>query len=125
MKIFDTAEWVDYPAGFVVAALLSMVGSVLVSLIGGIGFFGWFIIFAAGPTAGVIIAEGARRAIRRHRSRSLFVAITVAVLLVALPVVIAQLIVFNNPFGLIFQGIYLALAVPTVYSRLSGIQFFK
>ncbi len=124
MKVFDTAEWYDYPFGFLVAAFLSLIASTLISLLGGIGFFGWFIIFAAAPTAGVVIAEGARRVIRRHRSQSLFITIAVAVVLGALPIAIAQLIVFQ-PFGLIFQGIYLALAVPTVYTRLSGIQFFK
>lgn len=124
LKIFDTAVWYDYPFGFVVASFLSMIASFLMSLIGNIGFFGWFIIVAAAPTAGVIIAEGARMAIRRHRSQSLFFTILAGVVFGALPVIVAHLIEFDL-FVLIFQGVYLALATPTVYSRLSGLQLFK
>jgi len=124
MKIFDTAELVDYPAGLAVALFLSLIASILMSLLGFIGFFGWFIIAAGAPTAGVVIAEGARWATRRHRSVSLFITVCVGVVLGALPVIIAQLLVFN-PFGLIFQVIYLVLAVPTVYSRLTGLQLFR
>jgi hypothetical protein len=124
MKIFDTAVWYDYPFGFIVAAFLSMIASFLMSLLGNIGFFGWFIIAAGAPTAGVVIAEGARTVIRRHRSQPLFFTIMAGVVFGALPIVVSQLIVFN-PFGLIFQVIYLVLAIPTVYTRLSGIQFFK
>ncbi len=124
MKIFDTAEWYDYPFGFAVAAFLSMITSFLMTLLGSIGFYGWFIIFAAAPAAGVIIAEATRRVIRRHRSQKLFIVIMVAVVFGALPAAISQVIMFN-PFALAFQVIYLVLAVPTVYSRLSGLQFFK
>jgi hypothetical protein len=125
MKIFDTAEWYDYPLGFIVAAFLSLVASFLMSLLGSIGgFFGWLIVFAAGPTAGIIIAEATRTVIRRHRSRPLFMTIMVAVVLGALPAIVGQLAT-SNLFGLAFPVIYLVLAVPTVYSRLSGIQFFK
>jgi hypothetical protein len=124
MKIFDTAEWYDYPLGLIVAGFLSMIASFLMTLLGSIGFFGWFIIAAAAPACGVIIAEATRRVIRRHRSQSLFTIVAVAVVLGALPAVISQLITVDL-FGLAFQVIYLVLAVPTVYSRLSGLQIFK
>jgi hypothetical protein len=124
LKIFDTAVWYDYPFGFVVAAFLSMIASFLMSLLGYIGFFGWFIIIAAAPTAGVVIAEGARVVIRRHRSQGLFFTVIAGVIFGALPYTVSQLIDFH-PFPLIFQVIYLVLAIPTVYSRLSGIQFFR
>jgi hypothetical protein len=39
----------------------------------------------------------------------------------ALPVIIFNLVSFNL-FGLIFQGIFLFIATPVVYTRLSGIQ---
>jgi len=39
----------------------------------------------------------------------------------ALPVILSQLITLNL-FSLIFQGIYLFIATPVVYTRLSGIQ---
>ena len=124
LKIFDTAEWYDYPFGFLVAAFLSILASFLLSLLGFIGFFGWFIVFAAAPTAGLVIAEAIRTAIRRHRSNALYMTIFIGLVLGALPITIANLIVFNLS-GLIIQGIYLVLVVPTVYSRLSGLQLFK
>lgn len=124
MKIFDTAELVDYPIGFFVAFLLSMLASGIISTLGFIGFYGWIILIAAAPTAGLIIAEALRRAIRRHRSASLYATILVALVLGALPITVGNLIEFNST-GLIVQGIYMVLVVPTVYSSLSGIQLFK
>jgi len=123
-KIFDTAVWSDYVLGSVVAALLSAIASVLIGLVGGIGFFGWFLVIAGAPTAGVVIAEGARFVIKRHRARPLFITISAAVALGALPSIFLALLGLNL-FGLAFQGIYLALAIPAVYTRLSGIQIFK
>lgn len=124
LKIFDTAEWYDYPFGFIVAAFLSIIASFLLNLLTFLGFFGLFIIFGAAPTAGVIISEGVRFAIRRHRSRSLYMTIFVGLVLGALPMTIANLIIFDV-YGLILQGIYLVMVIPTVYSRLSGLQLFK
>ena len=72
----------------------------------------------------MVIAEGARFVIKRHRSRTLFITIAVAVGVGAIPVILFQLLNFSL-FGLLFQGIYLALAIPAVYTRLSGIQIFK
>ncbi|HEY3313286.1 MAG TPA: B-box zinc finger protein [Anaerolineales bacterium] len=123
-KLFDTSEWIDYVLGGATAAILSGIASFLISLIGSIGFFGWFLVLAAAPTAGVVIAEGARYVIRRHRSRSLFITIAAAVAIGAIPAILLQLFGFNL-FGLAFQGIYLAMAIPSVYTRLSGIQIFK
>lgn len=123
-KIFDTAVWYDYVLGFIVACLLSAAASFLITLIGSFGIFGWIILFFGAPTVGLVISEGIRLVIHHHRSRALFITILVALVLGALPVALVQLISFNL-FGLIFQGIYLVLVVPTVYSRLSGIQLFR
>lgn len=123
-KIFDTAQWYDYVLGFVVAAVLSGVAAFLVTLVGNIGIFGWFLIAAGAPTAAVVIAEGVRLVTRKHRSRPLFITVLVAVVLGALPVILFQLITLNI-FGIVFQVIYLVIAVPTVYARLSGIQLFR
>jgi len=122
LKIFDTAEPRDYIAGFVVALLLSFLASLIFLGISLIGFFGFIIAMAAAPTAGIIIAESVRWATRRHRSRALFITIAVAVILGSLPVILFNL---SNWYGLIFQGIYIALVLPTVFYRLSGIQLFK
>ena len=123
-KVFDTATWSDYLLGAGTAFILSAIAAVLISLVGAIGFFGWFLVIIGAPTAGMVIAEGARFVIKRHRSRTLFITIAVAVGLGAIPVILFQLLNFSL-FGLLFQGIYLALAIPAVYTRLSGIQIFK
>lgn len=122
-RTFETTEWYDFITGFLVAALLSAIASFLVTLIGGIGFLGWFLIAAGAPTAAMAIAEGVRAATRRRRSRALFITVAVGVVFGALPIILLQ--VFTNPFGILFQVIYLAIAVPVVYSRLSGIQLFR
>ena len=123
-KVFNTSEWYDYILGFVIAGILSGVAAFLVTLIGGIGIFGWFIIAAGAPTAAVVIAEGVRLATARRRSRTLFITVSAGVVLGALPVMLFQLLSLNI-FGIVFQVIYLVIAVPTVYARLSGIQLFR
>lgn len=123
-KTFDTSEWYDYISGFLVAGLLSGLASFLVTLIGGIGFFGFILIAAGASTAGVVIAEGVRTVTRRRRSRPLFITVAIAVVLGALPIIFFQLAV-GNIFGLLFQVIYLVITVPLVYTRLSGIQLFR
>jgi hypothetical protein len=123
-KVFNTSEWYDYVLGFVVAMLLSAVAAFLVTLIGGIGFFGWIIIFFGAPTVAVMIAEGVRLVTRRRRSRPLFITVTVGVVLGALPMILIQVLSMNL-FGILFQVVYLVIAVPIVYSRLSGIQLFR
>jgi hypothetical protein len=123
-KVFNTSEWYDYLSGFIVAMLLSAVAAFLVTLIGRIGFFGWFLIAAGAPTAAVAIAEGVRLVTGKRRSRPLFITIVVGVVIGALPVILFQ-VLSTNLFGILFQVIYLVIAVPVVYSRLSGIQLFR
>ena len=123
-KTFETSEWYDYVLGFIVAAILSGIAAFLVTLIGGIGFFGWFLIAAGAPTAAVAIAEGVRAVTKRRRSRQLFITVAVGVVLGALPVILFQALT-QNFFGIVFQIIYLIIATPVVYTRLSGIQLFR
>jgi hypothetical protein len=121
LKIFDTALWYDYVSGFVVAGILGLLASFLASLVSGLSFIGWILIVVGAPSAGMVIAEGVRLVIRKRRSRALFITIAAAVVLSALPVILFQLFT-GNFFSLIFQGIYLFIATPVVYTRLSGIQ---
>lgn len=123
-QIFDTAEWFDYIIGFVAAGILSGIASFLVTLIGNIGFFGWIIVIAGAPTAGGIIAEILRVVLRKRRSRNLFITIAIGIVLGAVPTILVQALTFQF-FGIIFQVIYLFLATPVVYTRLSGIQLFR
>jgi hypothetical protein len=121
LKIFDTARWVDYLLGSVIAGILGFLASLLATLVSRVGFIGWILIIVGAPTAGMIIAEGVRLVTRKHRSRALFIIIAAAVVLGALPVILLQLFT-GNIFNLVFQGIYLFIATPIVYTRLSGIQ---
>ena len=125
LKVFDTAEWYDYASGFAVSAILSLVAASLVTLISRIGFIGWFLIIFGAPTAAVVIAEGVRLVTGRRRSRPLFMTVTAGMVLGAVPVILGQLFFGGGLFGVLFQVIYLVLAVPVVYSRLSGIQLFR
>jgi len=123
-KSFDTAEWYDYALGFITAGFLSGVAAFLVTLIGRIGFFGWFLIAAGAPVGATAIAEAVRFVTQRHRSRPLFITIAVGVVAGALPIALFQVLRMDL-FGILFQVIYLVIAVPLIYSRLSGIQLFK
>jgi hypothetical protein len=123
-KTFDTSEWQDYVLGFITAGFLSAIAAFLVTLIGGIGFFGWFLIAAGAPSAAVAIAESVRAVTKRRRSRPLFITVSAGVVLGALPVILFQIFTLNF-FGILFQVIYLMIATPVVYTRLSGIQFFR
>ncbi|HMB23300.1 MAG TPA: hypothetical protein VKP08_10740 [Anaerolineales bacterium] len=124
LKIFDTAEWYDYISGFIVAAFISGIAAFLVTLIGFIGFFAWFLIIPAVSAAGVAVAESVRFVTRRRRSRPLFITIAFGVVLGAIPMILLQVFT-GDLFRILFQVIYLVIAVPVVYSRLSGIQLFR
>jgi hypothetical protein len=124
-KIFETAHWYDYLLGFGISGFLSLIISLLISFVGGmLGYFSFFILFAAAPTAGIIIAEAVRWATGKRRAKRLFLVIAIGVALGALPLILAGLYILDV-FSLIFQGIYLVMVVPTVYYRISGIQIFK
>ena len=124
-KVFVTAVWYDYLLGFVTAGVLSGMASGLVGLISGIaGLFAWFIMFAAASAAGVAIAEAVRFVTRKHRSRPLFLTVAAGVVLGALPVLLVALLT-GSIFSGIFVIVYLVIATPVVYARLSGIQLTK
>jgi hypothetical protein len=123
-KSFDTSEWYDYIFGFLVAGFLSGVAAFLITLVSRIGFIGWFLAISAAPIAGTTIAEAVRYATSRRRSRSLFITVVVGVVLGALPIMLGQIFSMNI-FGIIFQVVYLVIAVPLVYTRLSGIQLTR
>jgi hypothetical protein len=123
-KTFDTAEWSDYLLGFGTATILGFLASLLAGVVSGLSFIGWILIVVGAPSAGLVIAEGVRRVTRKHRSRALFITVAAGVVLGALPLIVVNLISFNL-FGLIFQGIYLFIATPVVYTRLAGIQLSR
>lgn len=132
-KIFETAHWSDYPLGIITAGVLSFLGSLVIAAISSLGFWGYFSLLIS-PAAGAIIANIVHRAIRRHRSKRLFLLIAGATALGALPLPLISLLgvlfwVTNDPLStgfailpLIWQGAYVIIVTTTVYYRLRGIQ---
>jgi hypothetical protein len=122
LKVFETAQWWDYPVAILIGGGLSFLGSLIAQVLG------WFIIFV-GPIIGVIIAEGIRWAVRRRRSRLLFQIATGSVILGALPLLLIELfgLLLSSSgglgiIGLIWPAIYAFLVASTTYYRLSGIR---
>jgi hypothetical protein len=119
-KLFETAQWYDYPLVFFIAAALSFLGGWLATKIG------FFTIFLA-PAAGFVIAEAVRLATRRRRAKRLFQFAAIAAVVGALPFVIMQLLglVFGTSLysllGLLWLGLYLVTVPSTIYARLGGI----
>lgn len=119
-KLFETAQWFDYPLVFLVAGGLSFLGSLLVTRIG------FFTILLA-PAAGFVIAELCRLVVQRRRSKRLFQLAALASVLGAAPVVLITLIgiLFSGSIyswlDLLWLGIYLFTVPSTVFTRLRGI----
>ena len=125
-KIFETALWIDFPLAIIIAGVLAFLGSEIASILS------FFTIFVA-PIAGVIIAEAVRMVTRRRRSKHLYQAALVAVILGSLPRLLIPLVVFllgglaggtslATFLPLVWQALYIILIVPSFYYRLSGIQ---
>ena len=83
-----------------------------------------FIALAAAGGAGVFIGDLALKAINKRRSRPLFLTCAAGIVLGALPPALFVLWT-GNFFSLIFLGIYLVVATPAVYARVSGIQLTR
>jgi hypothetical protein len=119
-KLFETAQWYDYPLVFIIVAALSFAGSWLATRIG------FFTIFLA-PAAGFAIAEVTRLITRRRRAKRLFQVAAIAAVVGALPFVLMQVLgllygrSLYNLLGLLWLGIYLVTVPSTIYARLRGI----
>ncbi len=119
-KIFNTAEWYDYISGFAAAAVLSAIASFIISAISFMaGFFMFIFVFGIASAAATIIARVVKRALRGRRSKNLFITSTAGVVIGALPIIIFFLIV-GNFYSIIWQGIYLFVAVPAVFYSIAG-----
>jgi hypothetical protein len=122
LKVFENAQWWDYPLAVLIGAGLSFLGSLVATALG------WFIIFV-GPIIGVVVAESIRWVVHRRRSRLLFQLATGSVIVGALPLLLIRLfgvlVSANGAFGLIgliWPAIYIFLVTSTTYYRLSGIR---
>jgi len=119
-KKFDTAKWYDYLIGVVTASILSFIAGGLIAAISFVaGFFMWFISAGIAGGAATVIGSSVKRLLGGRRSKALFALSTVGVILGTMPVVLFFLFTGSFYF-LIFQGIYLVVAVPAVYYSLSG-----
>ena len=127
-KIFTTSKPLDNVWGFLIAFIISLVGSFLTSLIG-------FFTFLLAPAAGVAVAEVVRGVTKKRRGKLLFRLVAIGVVLGGLPFILVTLIslvarlslgsfsLFSLlPLG--YQVLYLVLAVPSAYYRLSGSRRF-
>ena len=120
-KVFNTAQTQDYVLGFAVAAFLSYIGALMASSIG------FFTILLA-PAAGRVIAEAVRKVVNRRRSRKLFDAVIIGVVLGVAPFLWRPVILLflgggiGSLFSLLWPGLFLVLAASTAYYRMSGIQ---
>jgi hypothetical protein len=135
-KTFDTAVWSDYLIVFFASAILSGLGAVATILITSI-VWGFFIIGLA-PIAGTLIGNGVRRLVKNRRSSSLNYTLAAGIIVGAVPVLLVSglpaLLVMvaggGNALGaissfgpLLWQVVYLVLAVPTAYYQFSGLVF--
>ena len=114
-KAFETAEIVDYPIAFFVAAILSFLGGLIAPRLS------FFVIILA-PIAGTIIAEAVRFVIRKRRANNLFLTAAAGALVGSLPGLINQLLAMSG-LGLLWYGIYTFTVSTTVFYRLKGMVF--
>ncbi len=123
-KVFDTSQPLDYVWGILIAAVISFGASILASFIG-------FFTFLLAPAAGVAVAEIVRFATKKRRSKRLFRLVSAGMILGSIPLILFNLLRFFSqlsagafslysllPLG--YQVLYLVLAVPSAYYRLSG-----
>ena len=116
--IFYTDLKLDYAIATVVALPLSFVAAAIFALlIGGLGFFAWWLSFAGAPVAGGFIAESVRWAVRKRRSRYLARVVSGCMIVATLPFLVL-LLVWGDLYGLIAPGILLFLGVGTILARL-------
>jgi len=121
-KTFETAVWYDYPVIFIVVAIMSYMGSLLGGWISiHFGFYIIILVLFLAPAVGGLIAEIARRATGKRRSKKLFLLAAIAAIIGCLPVSL-QLLQFFYLYGFIFQVMYAILMTSTLYYRLAGIR---
>ena len=123
-KVFDTSQPLDVLWGFLIAVVLSFIGSFIASLIG------FFTILLA-PATGMAVAEAVRAVTNKRRSKRLFQVVAAAVIIGGLPLILIDLYTLIvrlgtgsfNLFSLLplaYQVLFLILAVPSAFYRLSG-----
>jgi len=120
-KVYETAQWMDYPLACGLAFILAFLGSFLAQAM-------YFLTIFVAPIVGTIIAEVVRVVVHRRRSKRLFQAVAISAVLGSLPLPLLRLvgILLHASFRsvdvvLIWYGLYTFLVTSTTYYRLAGI----
>lgn len=107
---FYTGGVVDYGIGGGIALVLGGGACYLMALLGA-----WFFALFLGPTLGVGLAEAVRAAVRRRRSRYLWVAVAAGFGIGSVPALILSL---TSPWSLLTTGLFMLLALGAATARL-------
>ena len=120
-KVFETAQWMDFPLACGLSFIIAFLGSFLAQAM-------FFLIIFVAPIVGTVIGEVVRVVVRRRRSKRLFQAVALSALLGSLPLPLLRLgsvlligASLSAYVGLIWYGLYSFLMVSTTYYRLAGI----
>jgi hypothetical protein len=108
--VFYTGGVLDYVIAGVISLVLGGVASYLMTLLGA-----WFFALILGPVVGIGIAELIRLAVRRRRSRYLWVVVVAGIVVGAVP---SLLLALFSLWSLITLGLFLVLAVGAASARL-------
>lgn len=108
--VYFTGGPIDYVISGTIALVLGGIASYIVTILGA-----WFIALILGPTIGIGIAEAVRFAVRRRRSRHLWLVVSVAIVVGCLPALMVSL---GSLWRLLALGIFLVLAVGAATARL-------
>jgi hypothetical protein len=108
--VYFSGGAIDYVIGGAIGLVLGGVASYLMTLLGA-----WFIALILGPAVGIGIAEVVRLAVRRRRSRYLWLVVGGAIVVSALPML---LIALTSLWSLVALGLFLLLAVGAAVARL-------
>jgi hypothetical protein len=111
--VFYTGGARDYVIGGLIALILGGLAGLVMFLLRGAWFFGLIL----GPTIGIGVAEVVRWAVRRRRSRYLWLAVDGGILLGAVPGLLLALAGLDI-WSLLTMGLFLFLAVGAATARL-------
>jgi hypothetical protein len=124
-KVYETAQWVDFPLACGLAFVIAFVGSFLAQAM-------FFLTIFVAPIVGTIIGEVVRVVVRRRRSKRLFQAVAISAILGSLPLPLLRLgsVVLHSAFSgadivLLWYGLYTFLVASSAYYRLAGITLRK
>jgi hypothetical protein len=120
-KVFDTAQWWDYPAAVVVSFVLSLIASVVVRYI---GFFAIILSFFVG----IGVAEAVRFVLHRRRSRNMPMIVAIASFLGAIALSLRTISLLLSGMAilglsvLIWPGLFAVVIAGSAFYRLKGIR---